>query len=282
MKNVRAFLEQVLFTTDNYQLRVINLVWVLVILLAAWLVRWSLKKYLKRKKNLGKLDEGKLYALTQIATYIIWVVGITAAVDALGFNITVLLAGSTALLVGLGLGLQDLFRDMVAGFIILFERAITAGDIVEIEEVIGRVKHVGLRTTSIITRDDIVMIIPNSKLTTEYFINWSQNHRISRFSINVGVAYGSDTQKVEKLLLQSLEDVPEILKKPAPLVAFRDFGESSLDFSLLFFSKNLFRIERTKSTLRYKIDALFREHGVQIPFPQRDLWVKQVPKSSDT
>ncbi len=279
MKEVKAFLEDVLFTVGSFELRIINLLWVVLILFFAWLLLWTIKKYLRRKKNLGKFDEGKLYALTQIATYIIWVTALMAAVDALGFNITVLLAGSTALLVGLGLGLQDLFRDMIAGFIILFERAITAGDIVEIAGNIGQVKEVGLRTASIITRDDIVMIVPNSKLTTDHFINWSQNHRVSRFRIDVGVAYGSDTAKVEKLLLQSLQGVPEVLTKPAPFVSFQDFGDSSLDFSIFFFSQNLFRIERTKSAIRFNIDALFREHGVHIPFPQRDLWIKEAPKN---
>jgi small-conductance mechanosensitive channel len=277
MSSIRSFLEQALLNVGKYELRVVNILYVLVILIVAWSLLWLFKKYLKRKKRVGRLDEGKLYSLSQIATYIVTVIAIMAAIDAIGFNITVLLAGSTALLVGLGLGLQDLFRDMVAGFIILFERAITAGDIVEIDEVIGKVKEVGLRTTSIITREDIVMIVPNSKLTTDYFINWSQNHHTSRFKVEVGVAYGSNTALVQDILLKSLEGVPHILANPAPFVDFQDFGNSSLDFGLYFFSSNLFRIERTKSIIRFNIDALFRENGVTIPFPQRDLWIKQTP-----
>ena len=281
MSAVREFLEKVLLNVGSYELRIVNILYVLLIFFVAWLSLWLFKKYLNRKKQIGRLDAGKLYALSQIATYIVTVIAIMAAVDAIGFNITVLLAGSTALLVGLGLGLQDLFRDMVAGFIILFERAITAGDIVEIAGIVGRVKEVGLRTTTIVTRDDIVMIVPNSKLTTDYFVNWSQNHSTSRFKIEVGVAYGSDTALVERLLLQSLKGVPDILTKPAPFVSFQDFGDSSLNFGLFFFSGNLFRIERTKSAIRFKIDALFRENGVTIPFPQRDLWIKQNPLQKD-
>lgn len=277
MNKLKHFLEQELLRIGDYELQIVNLLSALLIFFIAWLLLWLFKKYLRRRQRLGRLDAGKLYALRQISAYIVYVVALIAAIDAMGFQITVLLAGSTALLVGLGLGLQDLFRDMVAGFIILFERAVTAGDIVEVTGIVGKVKEVGLRTTSLITREDIVLIVPNSKLTTDKIINWSQNHRVTRFRVDVGVAYGSDTEKVRRLLLESALGHKDVLDHPAPYVFFQDFGESSLDFSLYFFSSNLFRIERTKSDLRFKIDQLFRSHGVTIPFPQRDLWLKQVP-----
>lgn len=277
MKKIKEILSFELFEVGSYKLLVINLLWVLLIFFASWLLRWLLKKYLLRKQHTGRLDPGKVYALRQIGNYIVVVLTLIAAIDALGFSITVLLAGSTALLVGLGLGLQDLFKDMVAGFIILFERAVTAGDIVEIAGIVGKVKEVGLRTTSLITREDIVLIVPNSKLTADNVINWSQNNKVTRFKIEVGVAYGSNTELVKQLLIKSADDHKEVMEQPGPYVFFDDFGDSALLFSLYFFSANLFRIERTKSDLRFKIDQLFREHGVHIPFPQRDLWLKQWP-----
>ena len=280
MEDFRNFLEWQLFKIGSYELRVSSLLSIVGIFFIAWLLVWLFRKYLKRKQRRGTLDAGKVYALGQIAGYFIYIGAIMAAIDALGFSITVLIASSTALLVGLGLGLQDLFKDMVAGFILLFERTVTAGDIVEITGIVGKVKEVGLRTTSLITREDIVLIVPNSKLTTDHVINWSQNHRNTRFRVDVGVAYGSDTELVRKLLQQSADKHKDVLADPAPYVFFQDFGNSSLDFSLYFFSRNLFRIERTKSELRFKIDQLFREHGVRIPFPQRDVWLRQEPKSA--
>lgn len=274
MSNINEILEFRLLNVGSFELQVLDLVEVALIFFIAWFVLWLFKKYLGRKQKRGSFDAGKLYALTQISAYIVYVIAIMTAIDAIGFSITVLLAGSTALLVGLGLGLQDLFRDMVAGFIILFERAVTAGDIVEVTGIVGKVKEVGLRTTSIITREDIVLIVPNSKLTTDHVINWSQNHRVTRFRVDVGVAYGSDTELVRRLLLQSTENHKDILATPAPTVFFADFGDSSLDFSLFFYSSNLFRIEGTKSELRFEIDKLFRENNVRIPFPQRDVWMR--------
>lgn len=267
-----------LLNLGNFQLQVIDLVSVIFILFIARLLVFLVKKYLAARARRGSLDEGRVYAVGQVLAYVIYIIAIIASIDAMGFKVTVLLASSTAILVGLGLGLQDTFRDMVAGFIILFERTVTAGDVVEIDGTVGRVKEVGLRTTTLITREEIILIVPNNKLTTERVINWSQNEKKTRFEVIVGVAYGSDTALVQKLLIEAAVAHERVLKSPEPFVAFRDFGDSSLDFSLYFFSNNLFRIERIKSDLRFKIDALFREHGVTIPFPQRDLWVKQFPQ----
>ncbi len=197
--------------------------------------------------------------------------------DSLGVKITVLLAGGTALFVGLGLGLQDAFKDLVAGIIILSERTVTAHDIVEIDGTVGEVLEVGLRTTTLRTRDDIELIMPNQKLTNERVINWSRNKKMTRFHVDVGVAYGSDTALVKTLLLQAATRNEAVSDSPKPHVFFNDFGSSSLDFRLFFYSHNLFRIERVKSELRFEIDRLFRENNVTIAFPQMDLWVRQLP-----
>ncbi|MCR9153238.1 MAG: mechanosensitive ion channel family protein [Croceimicrobium sp.] len=277
MDQIKNFLELELLSVNEWKLKVINLVWVVLILSAAYLLRWLFRKYLNRLVKLGRLDAGKSYAIFSVSSYFIFIVAIMTVIDSLGFNVTVLLASSTAVLLGLGLGIQDLFKDMVAGFIILFERTVTAGDIVEIAGTVGEVKDVGIRTTSLLTREGIVLIVPNSKLTNDNVINWSQNNRVTRFGVDVGVAYGSDTQKVEKLLLEAAAENQDVIAKPEPIVFFKDFGESSLDFTLFFFSRNLFRIERTKSDLRFAIDKKFRENNVAIPFPQRDIWFRNNP-----
>jgi small-conductance mechanosensitive channel len=281
MKNIRNFFELELFLIGDWELRIINIVWVALIFLITYVLLWLFKKYLQRQERVKRIDSGKSYAVRQVVAYIAYVIALISAVDSLGFQITVLLASSTALLVGLGLGLQDLFKDMVAGFIILFERTVTAGDVVEITGIVGEVKEVGLRTTSLLTREEIILIVPNSRLTAENVVNWSQNKKTTRFKIDVGVAYGSDTRLVQKMLIEAAMKSPAVLNKPEPSVIFSDFGESSLNFSLLFFSKNLFRIERTKSDIRFEIDRLFRENKISIPFPQRDIWFKnQAPDTS--
>lgn len=269
-----------LFTIHDVEIHIINLVYMLIILVMARFMVFLFRKYLNRKKSEGKLDTGKVYAIGQVTAYFIYVIAIVMVIDSFGFKITVLLAGSTALLVGIGLGLQDFFRDMVAGFIILFERVVTAGDIVEITGTVGQVKEVGLRTTSLITREDMVIIVPNTKLTTEQVVNWSQNKKVTRFRVDVGVAYGSNTQLVKQILIDCAKNHPDVVNVPEPNVLFRDFGDSALNFSVFFFSKNLFRIEVVKSDLRFAIDQAFREKGITIPFPQRDVWFKNTPDNT--
>ena len=279
MQQIKEFLDYTLFSVGNTTIHVYSLVGIVVIFLLAKILLWLLKKFFQRKVSKNSIDPGKSYAILQILSYIIYTLAILLSIDSLGVKITVLFAGSAALLVGLGLGLQDLFRDFIAGFIILSERAVTAGDIVNIDGTIGKVKEVGLRTTSLITRDEIILIVPNQKLTSNNLINWSHNEKNTRFNIKVGVAYGSDTALVKKILLECLANNPQVKKKPTPDVIFTDFGDSSLDFSLLFYSEHLFHIERIKSEIRFEIDKQFRANKITIPFPQRDLWVREIPKS---
>lgn len=282
MERFREILEYQIYKIGNFELNVFDIVNLLIIFLVARFILWVFKKYFGRKHKEGNIDQGKQYAILQLLTYLIYVIAIVVAIDSLGFKITVILAGSTALLVGLGLGLQDFFRDLIAGFIILSERTVTAGDIVEISGTIGQVKDVGLRTTSLITREDIVIIVPNTRLTNEHVINWSQNNsKVTRFEIKVGVAYGSDTALVSKLLIECAKNHKDVMKVPEPSVLFRNFGSSSLDFGLMFYSSNLFRIERTKSEIRFAIDKAFRENGVTIAFPQQDVWIRQFPENKE-
>lgn len=278
MEKIKNFLDLTLITLNDKELRVSNIIWIIVIFAIAIFLRWLFLKYLRRLERRGRLDQGKAYAIQQVTTYVIYIVAIFTSIDSLGFNITVILASSTAVLIGFGLGLQDLFKDMVAGFIILSERTVTAGDIVEINGTIGQVEDVGIRTTTLLTRENIIIIVPNAKLTADNVVNWSQNNRVTRFDVSVGVAYGSDTALVRKILLEVVKEHKDVLKKPEPMVLFRDFGNSSLDFSVYFHSHNLFRIEVTKSELRFAIDKEFRANNITIPFPQRDIWFKNAPK----
>ena len=194
--------------------------------------------------------------------------------ELLGVRLSVLLAGSAALLVGIGLGLQDSFKDVVSGLIILGEGTIEVGDIVIVDNLVARVKKIGLRTSRVETRDEASIIIPNSRLVVNNVTNWSHNQEPTRFQVTVGVAYGSDVRLVEKLLLQVAAEHPAVLAEPKARVEFQAFGNSSLDFILHFFSNEYMGIEFVKSDIRYAINDVFRANQVTIPFPQRDLWVR--------
>jgi small-conductance mechanosensitive channel len=136
---------------------------------------------------------------------------------------------------------------------------------------VGRVVEIGLRTSKLETRSNIILIVPNSKLINDQVINWSHLEKRTRFSVKVGVAYGSDVDKVKQVLLTCAGQHNEISKTPAAFVRFSDFGESSLDFELLFWSTHIFRIEDVKSDLRFLINAGFKQNNITIPFPQRDV-----------
>ena len=187
---------------------------------------------------------------------------------------TVLLTSSTALFVGIGLGLQATFIDFISGLVLLIEGKTKVGDILQVDNDIVMLKEIGLRTSEGVNRDDITILIPNSKIINDKVINWSHQEKKTRFRINVGVAYGSDVDLVIKILEESVLEHPDIYNKNLIEARFVDFGNSSLDFQVLFYSKNIFRIEKVKSDIRRIINRNFIKHNITIPFPQMDVHLK--------
>ena len=244
---------------------------VLTRLVASGLKRFVLKPFYAR----NSVDVGRSFAISQIATYIVYVIGVAAAFQVIGLEFSVLWAGAAALLVGVGLGLQQTFNDFFSGLLLLIEGPVEVGDVVEVDNFIGRVVEIGLRTTRIRTRDDIMIIVPNSHLVNEDIVNWSHNRSPLRYHVDVGVAYGSDVNLVSRALERAAEEHPDVLERPVPRIMFVDFGESSLDFRLHFYSTESWRIEFIKSDLRFTITRLFRERGIEVPFPQRDVWIRK-------
>ncbi|WP_211356848.1 mechanosensitive ion channel family protein [Phaeodactylibacter luteus] len=239
--------------------------------LASWVaIQLILSQYYRNKK----INVGSQYAINQLLQYFVYIIAILMALEALGFTLTLIWGGAAALLVGIGLGLQETFKDLFSGVILLFERRVEVGDVVEVDGLVGTVRRIGVRTSLMETRDNITVIVPNSRLIVQHFVNWSHNDNKARFYVGVGVAYGSDTALVKKLLLEVARGNADILRYPPPFVRFKDFGASSLDFELHFWSHEFIGIEDVKSELRFAIDQAFREHGVTIPFPQRDVWIK--------
>lgn len=274
MDTINSIIEFELFKIGNYSLTIGILLTVLFVIIFAKVVLWIVKKILFRNKKLRKFEEGNLHSLFQITKYVIWIFAILIILDTIGLKLNVLLAGSAALLVGIGLGLQNTFNDFISGIILLFEGSIKVGDILEIDNDVVKIQKIGLRTSEVINRDDIVIILPNSLITTNKVINWSHQSKKTRFRINVGVAYGSDVDLVLEILQKSALEHPEIRDRSSINARFLNFGNSSLDFELLFFSKNIFRIENVKSEIRKIINRKFIENNITIPFPQIDLHLK--------
>ena len=274
MNAIRQFLEFELLHIGEYSIRVYALVSILFIFLITKFILWVIRKALYPKEKLNSHQKRNLYALYQIIKYVVWVISIAFMFETIGLKITVLLAGSAALLVGVGLGLQQTFNDMISGIILLSERSIKVGDILSIDNDIVKIEEIGFRTSKGQNRDEISIIIPNSLITTSKVINWSHQTKRTRFKIDVGVAYGSDVDLVMQILRECAEAHPEVKKNELIDVRFVNFGNSSLDFQLLFFSENIFRIEKVKSDIRKIINKKFLEHKIEIPFQQMDLHLK--------
>jgi len=271
-------LDKVIFTWGSYTLNYRMILSVIIVLIVAKLILSILKFLIHKKFKNIHLDKSRLHSIYQLLRYFIWVIAIGLVLEQLGVKLTLLLAGSAALLVGLGLGLQQTFNDFISGVIILTEGSLKKNDIVEVDKLIGKVNEINIRTSEIITRDGIYIIVPNHKLVNENVINWSHQSRATRFKVNVGVAYSSDEELVKKVLFDCAHEEQGVLKNDDEnhpiFVRIIDFGSSSIDFEMLFWSDEIFHIEQVKSNLRFKILKKFRENGIEIPFPQSDIHIK--------
>jgi len=262
------------FTTKDgiQKIMLSNIFKAVLIFFIARLLIWSLIEIVLRNVYKSKnIEVGSQFAINQLVLYIIYIFAFVWGLEAIGINMTILLGGAAALLVGVGLGLQSTFNDFISGIVLLFERTVSVGDILEFDNTVGTVKKIGLRSSIVETRGNISIIVPNHLLVNEKVLNWTHFSDKVRFTIDVGVAYGSDTRLVKILLMESVEKNPYVLDYPSPSVRFENFGESSLDFRLYFFSRNYMVIEDIKSDIRLEIDRLFRENNIGIPFPQRDI-----------
>lgn len=246
-----------------------------VILLLYGIYHVIIKKILDRAMNAQSVNRGRQYAAQQIIKYFFFIIGAILVLDNFGIDITTLLLGSAALLVGVGIGLQRTFNDLISGLILLFEGSVSVGDIVNVHGMVATVSKIGIRTSIVETRDNIKVIIPNSQFIEQDVINWTHNNKIARFQVNVGVAYGSDPNLVKECLLEVADEIKGILETPPPSVIFKEFGDSALNFEILFWSNRFWGIEQIKSDIRFGIDKKFKEHNIEIPFPQMDVHLKK-------
>lgn len=223
------------------------------------------------KKTIIKLtsmeDVGRLHSVFNFVSYFVYIIMFFFVLDTIGINIALFLTASAALFVGLGFALQKIFQDLISGIYILLDKTLRVGDIIEIEGEVARVEMIHLRSTTAITRNQRIFIIPNRKFVDETIRNWTQNNEIVRVKIEVGVYIGTDSQKVKELLLNSVRNNPEVLKDPKPVVFLKEFGESSVRFVLNYFIDKSFDNDRIASDIRFEIDKQFKENGVQLPVP---------------
>jgi small-conductance mechanosensitive channel len=194
-----------------------------------------------------------------------------SALSTIGVEMKVLFAGSAALLVGVGIGLQSFFNDVVSGFVLLFEGGVRVGDELEIDGSVVRVERIDLRSTRVVSRSGDLIVLPNGMFSGQSVRNFTQGRDRTRLDVRVGVAYGSDTALVSDLLVQAMRAQPELAENEEIVVLFHDFGDSALVFEVRSWIRSPWTIDRIKSDIRFRIDALFREHGVVVPFPQRDV-----------
>lgn len=222
-------------------------------------------------KKLDEDDKGKFKSVFSFIRYIIYVFVIIIVLESSGVDVSVFLAGSAALLVGIGLGLQTLFQDIISGIFIILDKSLHVNDIIEIDNLFGKVFEIKLRTTRIVTVQNKVIIIPNHKFLTNNLINWTQNDTTTREIIEVGVAYGSDVELVKKTLIEAALEHPKVLKSATPDVLFMDFADSALIFRLRFSINDSYYQLKIKSDLRFAIYEKFNKNDIKIPFPQRDV-----------
>lgn len=270
MKKLLEILNHPFIHTDHVSVSLYSLIFILIIFLAIHLFVRSVKFILNRltSKN-DDFDSSKIYTIVKLLRYFLFIIAAVLILDNVGVNINALLIGSAAFLAAIGLGLQSIFQDMISGLVIFFEGIIHKGDILELDDMVVQVEEINLRTSKVKNRDGNYVLIPNSKLTTNNVVNWSHQNILSRFHINVGVAYGSDTELVKSILIQCAKNHELTIKHKGFNVWFEGFGDSALEFRLLFWARKSWTSETIQSEIRFSIDKAFRENNVTIPFPQR-------------
>jgi small-conductance mechanosensitive channel len=227
----------------------------------------------------SRIDYGVRAATGSIIKYLFLTIGFVIILQTAGIDLSSLTILFGALGIGIGFGLQNVINNFVSGLIILFERPIKVGDRIEVAGVAGDVIDISMRATTIVTNDNISIIVPNSQFISETVINWSHTDRNVRFNYPVGVSYKEDPQIVKKVLLEVALDNPGVLKEPKPDVLFTEYADSAMMFNLRVWTREYInRPGVLKSQLYYEISRRFREEGIEIPFPQSDIHIKEMPK----
>ncbi len=271
------------FTLGNLQVSLTGLLIGLALLILTLVFSRGVSSLIDRRLEKRKhIDPGLRYTIARLIRYFLITVGVLAALrQGFGLDLTSIAVLFTALSVGIGFGLQYLAADLASGFILLFERPIRVGDRITIGEDEGDVQSINLRTTLVMTNDRIAIIVPNSKLVSQRVINWSYGDPRARIAIPIGVATNSDVKHVTETLLRAAEDVQNVLTDPPAKVQFLKFGDYSLEFRLLVWTRVPSRHPQIKSDINYRIERLFREGGIEIAIPKSEFVLRQSNAAND-
>jgi small-conductance mechanosensitive channel len=247
------------------------LLFTLLIFISAKIKLWILKRV--EAKNPESF--GSFKSIAKITHYTILLIGSIVILQSIGLDLSTFTVLVGAMGIGLGFGLQTIISNFVSGVIILFERPIKVGDRIEVGDIMGDVRDISIRATTVVTNDNIAIIVPNSDFISSKVVNWSFTDRRVRCRFHVGVSYNSDPLKIKELLLQVADEHPGLLKSPAPAVHFNEFADSSLNFTLLAWTQDFAaRQSAIRSEVNFAIWKIFKEHNIEIPFPQRDVHIK--------
>ncbi len=243
---------------------------------SSWLVQRILDEEVYPRK---KVESGVGISINRLISYAFVLIGASVALSTIGIGLQSLAVLMGALGIGIGFGLQNIVNNFASGLILLFERSIKVGDVVQVNEKWGKIKNLGLRATVVQTFDKSELIVPNSDLVSSTVTNWTLSDRQIRVIIPIGVAYGSDVQLVTSILQRVALENEFVMKVPEPIVLFMNFGNSSLDFELRVFVSDLDNMGVVRNQINREIDRLFRENGVEIPFPQNDVHIRTMDES---
>lgn len=283
MDNELSLIEQIwetinkpIFQLGNFNLTIWSIFYLLVLLFLLFFVTSKIRNWIVYKV-LAKstIELGVRIAVGTIVRYLAVLIGLFVILQTLGIDLSSVTILAGALGIGIGFGLQNVTNNFVSGLIILFERPIKVGDRIEVGEINGDVTQISMRATTIVTNDNISIIVPNSEFISSTVINWSHSDRNIRFNIPVGVSYNSDPEKVKNVLLEVVNANPGVLKEPKPDVLFDEYDDSSINFNLrVWTNEYINRPGLLKSQLYFEIFKRFKEEKIEIPFPQRDVHIK--------
>ncbi len=252
------------------------------LLATLWAATRAAERLLTRRARIGgKVDPGVLAAMTTIGRYVVLAVGTLAVFQTLGIDLSSVMVVAGTLGIGVGLALQPLLSNFVGGLVLLLDRSIKVGDRVEIGGLLGDVQHISARATTILTFDNISVIVPNAELISSRIVNWSHADRRVRYRVPVGVAYGSDPERVRAVLLDVARTHPGVLADPPPDVILDSFGDSALLFELRVWTDDCQRLPaQFRSDLNFRVLPAFEAHGIEIPFPQRVVHLRDERKGT--
>ena len=262
------------FQFGDHHFTLASMLQILAVLTVAQVIFWVIRTALRRIFKNSSMEEGTRFMIMRLLRTLIYTLGAIIALETAGVDLQALWFGSAALLVGVGIGLQNFFNDVVSGFVLLFEGGVRVGDELEVDGMLVRVERIDLRSTRVVTRFGNLIVMPNGLISGQTVRNFTQGDTASLLKVDVNVEYGADLEKVRSILLQAAKSEEGVIRKNQVSVLFTEFEESGQRFSVFFWVEEPWKRLTISSNVRFKISEAFKENGITIPFPQRDLHLR--------